>query len=223
MLDVFIKYILGEFRMIADAPVSFVVAVVAGSFLISLAMDWRYGGLISGRDTVISTKEAELKLAIAQRDDYREKLGGASPDQAKARIDALEKRLARVEPRRLDQEQRAKLSSRLHSSPPNTPIQIMHDGACADCNQYAADFNAILSAAGWQTRATAGLGIGGPLSPKGLTLRIYDVGNSSPEGILLAQAFEAAAIPFDEVHQSKPTSPMPSPNASVIITARAAF
>src|ERR1700726_4068447 len=46
-------------------------------------MDWRYGGIITNKDS-------EIVLAKSQRDDYRDKMGGATPDQAKARVDALE-------------------------------------------------------------------------------------------------------------------------------------
>jgi len=215
MLDAFMKYVLGEFHTIAEAPASFVVVIVGCLFLAWVAMDWRYGVLINHKDS-------EIALAKSQRDDYRDKLGGASPDQAKERIDALERRLAQIEPRRLDQEQRTKLSSRLLSLVPSTPVKVSADGMCSDCNQYAAHFIASLSGAGWQTLTPVAMGIGGPKSPKGVTLRIYDLGNSSPEGILLAQAFEAAAIPFDVVHQPKPPNVpgLPSTNASVLITAR---
>ena len=40
----------------------------------------------------IANKDGEISLLTRQRDDYEDKLGGASPDQAKAKIDALEKR-----------------------------------------------------------------------------------------------------------------------------------
>jgi hypothetical protein len=38
----------------------------------------------------IAIKDAKISLITEQRDDYREKLGGATPAQAKERIDALE-------------------------------------------------------------------------------------------------------------------------------------
>ena len=46
----------------------------------------------------LKNKDEEIGLLVRQRDEYKDKLGGASPDQAKARIDALEARLKRVEP-----------------------------------------------------------------------------------------------------------------------------
>jgi len=93
MLDT-IKYILGEFSRIADAPASFVVLVLAVFGLIWWAMDWHYGGIIANRDSTIISRDAELKLATAQRDDYRDKLSGASPDQAKLEIESLEQNIS---------------------------------------------------------------------------------------------------------------------------------
>ncbi len=69
-------------------------------------MDWRYGSIITGRDGIIANKESEITLLKGQRDDYKEKLSGGTPDQAKARIDSLEARLARVEHRRLNETQK---------------------------------------------------------------------------------------------------------------------
>src|SRR5262249_60686968 len=106
-----IKYVLGEMRVIADARLVFATALLVAGMAIYWVMDWRYVAILSNRDS-------EIALLKSQRDDYKDKLGGASPDQARARIDALESRLAqlepklenrfaRLEPRRITPEQRA--------------------------------------------------------------------------------------------------------------------
>jgi len=186
------------------------VAIVAGG--IWWLLGWRYDGIIANKDSTI------LSLTT-QRDEYKDKLGGASPDQAKARIDELEKRLSQIEPRRVTKEQRTKLIARLSPPSSNALIEIVHDGACTDCNQYAADFSSILSEIGWKTLTPMALGIGGWKSPKGVTLVIYD---NAPEGALLERALETASIPFDAKHQSKANQPAMTqlPNASLLITSR---
>ncbi len=83
MIETIIKHILGELRIILAAPISFAVVIVASFAIIWWIMDWRYGGIISNR-------ESELQLVTAQRDDYRDKLKGASPDEAKAKIETLQ-------------------------------------------------------------------------------------------------------------------------------------
>lgn len=82
MLDIVSKYLLGEFRMIWDAPISYVVAVLALALIVWRAMDWRYGGVIANRD-------AEISSLKTQRDEYKNKSGGISPDEMKAKLEEL--------------------------------------------------------------------------------------------------------------------------------------
>ena len=59
MLEAFIKYILGEFRGIAYAPVSFLASAVALSVLVWWVMDWRYQGVIEDQRSTIQTLTQE--------------------------------------------------------------------------------------------------------------------------------------------------------------------
>jgi hypothetical protein len=91
MFEIAIKYILGESRTLRNAPAS-AIAIILGVFaVVWIAMDWRYAGIIANRDGIIASREAAISLIATQRDDYKDKLGGASPDQAKSRMDVLEK------------------------------------------------------------------------------------------------------------------------------------
>ncbi len=91
MFEIVVKYILGESRTLRNAPAS-AIAIILGVFsVVWIAMDWRYAGIIANRDGIIASREAAINLIATQRDDYKDKLGGASPEQAKSRMDALEK------------------------------------------------------------------------------------------------------------------------------------
>jgi hypothetical protein len=91
MFEIVVKYILGESRTLRNAPAS-AIAIILGVFaVVWIAMDWRYAGVIANRDGIIASRDAAINLIATQRDDYKDKLGGASPDQAKSRVDALEK------------------------------------------------------------------------------------------------------------------------------------
>jgi hypothetical protein len=79
-MESFIKYVLQEMRVIRRAPVVFGAALLILGVAIWWAMDWRYSGIIANRD-------AKVSGAKAQRDEYKDKLHGDTPDQAKARID----------------------------------------------------------------------------------------------------------------------------------------
>jgi hypothetical protein len=72
-----IKYILGEFSVISGAPIAFILSIIAVSLLIFYLMRWGYG--------------RENSYLRTQVDDYKEKLKGASPQEARDRIDELEK------------------------------------------------------------------------------------------------------------------------------------
>jgi hypothetical protein len=86
-----VKYVLwAEFRSISKAPLSFAVTMLAAALIIWLAMKRHY-------ELIISRGESELKVVVAQRNEYLEKLKGASPDQAASRIAHLEDELASVQ------------------------------------------------------------------------------------------------------------------------------
>src|SRR5882762_3105406 len=71
-----VKYIIGEFSVIRAAPVSFGLSVIAVGLLIFYLMTWGYG--------------RENSYLRTQLDDYKEKLKGATPQEARDRIDQLE-------------------------------------------------------------------------------------------------------------------------------------
>lgn len=160
-------------------------------------MDWRYGGIIANRDS-------EITLLRGQRDDYKDKLNGATPDQAKAKIEslearlaALEPRLAAIEPRRLTTDQRAILISKL--SPPlgTTPAVAVVAEAAGDSLQFAADFASVFrSAGGWTVNEASVMGLGAR-PPSGVAISIPDINHPTPEISVILAAFQAAKIPFD--------------------------
>lgn len=78
-MDPLIKYVLAEMRVIADAPLVFTAALLVVGGCIWFVLNWRYVGIVENKDGIIAL--------------YKERLGGATPDQAKARIDALERRV----------------------------------------------------------------------------------------------------------------------------------
>jgi len=47
MLEIVIKYILGESRTIRDAPASTIVVALGILVVVWVAMDWRYAGVIA--------------------------------------------------------------------------------------------------------------------------------------------------------------------------------
>jgi hypothetical protein len=189
MVEPFIKYILGEFRMIANAPVSYIVAVLGAALLIWIALGWRY-------DAIINNKDSEITLLKSQRDDYRDKLGGASPDQAKARIDDLERRIGPRYPLTADQEK--KLGAALERVPSNERFEVVvfcpHNAAL-----YANIMVKFFNDHGWKAKAnpifiitstSSGVGVG--LSNDVMT----GMKTVSSSGAMLMKLFDSSAIEY---------------------------
>ena len=76
MFEQLVQYVLGEVRVIADAPLVFGAAVLFLGAIIWAALRWRYSSMIEHRNRIIAL--------------YKARLEGATPDQAKAKMDSLE-------------------------------------------------------------------------------------------------------------------------------------
>jgi hypothetical protein len=193
MLEDFIKYILGEWRMIAQFPVSFIVAVLVIGLFIWGAMTWGYG--------------REMSLLSQQVADYKDKLSGASPNEAKTKIETLISEVAalrnQMQGRRLTPEQRNKIIETVRLPNANTfKVQVVREASAQDTGALANDFLTAFQAAGWQT--SYGSMIFGAPAPSGLALLVTDQNNlSSSEHIVLA-ALKSAQIQFDILQLPSP-------------------
>jgi hypothetical protein len=76
MFEQFVRYISSEIRLVAEAPLVFGAAVLFLGAIIWAALRWRYSGIIEYRNQIIAL--------------YKVRLNGATPDQAKAKMDSLE-------------------------------------------------------------------------------------------------------------------------------------
>ena len=190
LLETIKDYIIGEFKVIAGAPASFVLAVLAVGALMWAGISW-------AKNAIIDQLNGQIQLQDRQLADYKEKLNGATPSEAKARIDSLESRLARLEPRRLSIEQRNIIASYVTVPPGvNYMISTQLEMACGDCRKYLEDFQDILHNAHWNivpislSNATAA-------SPKGIAILTPDTDHPLPEASALMTALTAAKIDFD--------------------------
>jgi hypothetical protein len=72
--------------MIKAAPRPFILTIALVIGAVWWVVDYTYG-------TRLSSKNAQLELSDRQIADYKQKLSGASPDEAKARVADLEKKI----------------------------------------------------------------------------------------------------------------------------------
>jgi hypothetical protein len=75
-MDQIVKYLLDEMRVIGDAPIVFAGTILVIAVVIWWVLSWRYSGIIKNKERTIAL--------------YKNRLDGASPDEAKAKIDSLE-------------------------------------------------------------------------------------------------------------------------------------
>lgn len=208
----------------ANPPTFFVIlALMIGA--IWLVMNYVYGERIANRDGIIGNRDSEIAMLKGQRDDYRDKLSGATPDQAKARIDVLETRLARLEPRRLTDTQQTDLTARLRLPAGIIySVAVMRDMACGECTQLTADITASFSHAGWNTSNPMAMGIGNA-PPHGIAVRCADIANPSPDARLIIDAMRGIGLQFDlQPNGYRPSPPPglgpPLPSVEILITTR---
>ena len=76
MFEQFVQNVLGEVHLIAEAPLGFGAAVFFLGAIIWAMLRWRYSAMIEQRNRIIAL--------------YKARLDGATPDQAKAKMDSLE-------------------------------------------------------------------------------------------------------------------------------------
>ncbi len=198
--------LLEQWAVVTAAPIPFAIAVVIVGAVIWFAIGWSYSG-------VLNSKNAQIELQDRQLADYRDKLGGATPTEAKARIDALEKRLASIEPRRLSDAQRSTLIANLRlASGTSYSIAIVSE-ASGDSPQFAADLSGAFRAAGnWRISEPSVMGLGNR-PPLGIALQFANLNQTPPEATIVMNALRLSNIKFD-VQQ---TAVSPGTNIALLI------
>src|ERR1700732_1660648 len=124
-----LDYLMREYRAVARAPVTFGAILVAAA-LISGAAIWSFRG--------------DANLLRQQVAEYREKLHGASPDEAKTALDVLADEVtalqAQLKARRGSSTKRQGIPGETkRPSGAQYAVTIVYEGGCWDCSQYAAD------------------------------------------------------------------------------------
>jgi hypothetical protein len=155
--------------------------------LLMLAGMWWFvnyvlGGIISNRDSIISNKDSEIALLRSQRDEYKNKLSGATPDEARAKIEALEDKIRNTIGDRWDvlTKEEAKKLSELIAPIPKRRIQVMYLNYLGkDLARNIAD---VFEQAGWDVAYSEGGGLGEGVS----------TGRGNGAALTLKAAIEAA-------------------------------
>lgn len=200
--------------MIAQTPWVFLVwtAVITGAAWVAV------NHLKSNQ---ISDLTGRLALRDDEISDYRRKLSGASPDEAKARIDGLESRIDQLMPRRVTAGQREQIRAALSGLIGH--VSIGSDMACADAPAVAAALAGAFTAAGWSVQNHGFMGLANP-PLSGLGVRVPNPNNLTGSQASIVAALRAADLVVEiqpggqqnTFHQ--PGAPVP--DAEIVITPR---
>ncbi|HLF12796.1 MAG TPA: hypothetical protein VJA26_16450, partial [Gammaproteobacteria bacterium] len=134
--------------------------------------------------------------------DYRDKLAGATPDEAKRRVDALEAEIdslrLKLQPRHLTPSQRQAIldRSRLPAGAPPRAVTVIHEEKCSDCAAFAGEIVAALRDAGSWTVSTEVVPELAQRPRSGLAIRVTEVLRPPPEAVALQRALQAAGLPL---------------------------
>jgi hypothetical protein len=187
-----------EAKAVASAPLLFAGIVLAALVAVWGTLYWSYRATLSSKERHI----AALEHRVAE---YRESVSGATPDDARRRIEALEIELKtlrlRLHPRRLTAAQRSAIldHSRLPAGARPHALTVVYEADCSDCKPFAQDLASTLDASeGWH----AGIEVLAPPIERpryGLGIRVTDPLRPSPEAVLLQEALRSAGLAFTMV------------------------
>ena len=142
------------------------------------------------------------------RDQLKElssKIGGATPDETLRRVESMQARLTRLEPRHLTGKQKTILSKLLTvpEAAGVTDINVGYDAACGDGKDYAGDFVHILgSNNGWRPFTVTMFGAS-HRPESGLAIVCYPQGRAAAGGKLLSKAFAEAGIEHEMIYSTE--------------------
>lgn len=163
-MEAIVKYVLSELNVIRQAPVSFLLCLACIAGVIWRVVSWRYSVLID-------SYEARIRLQADQITDYKIKLSGASPDEAKARLDGLEANVAKLAPRLLSGEQLAVLEKQLSLDPGRANITLAVSSP--DAKPLHASLEACFRKAGYVTNTWVTMET--KIRHDGISLKVPDV------------------------------------------------
>lgn len=200
-----------------NAPIPFLAAMLVGWVIIRWFIKGQFETRLANADSTISLQDRQLN-------DYRDKLDGATPDEAKARLDALEQRFEErfnaLAPRKLVDNQRQRMVEVLETMP-GDHVTVAQDAAVADARILAQGIISAFNAARWTAEMPMVMGVGNPPA-SGIALRVNDPANlTAPQKVIL-KAFQEAGIEID-IQQGGAPHDMPGRPLSVaeiLVTSR---
>ena len=185
-------------KALASAPIILCAVVLLLAGLIWSLVHWSYRTVLAGKNAYVASLEGRLA-------DYESSVNGASPAEARRRIDAMENELTalriRLTPRRLTSAQRQALSdrSRRPSGVPSRNLSVIVEESCGDCAAFAADISDALRAVDNWIVASHSVSRLSDRSRSGLAIRLVDPTRPSQEAVVIQEALRSAGLAFSVI------------------------
>lgn len=214
----FIEYLAAQGQVVIGAPIPFLVCVL----ITALGIYWFVGKLYDARLLTVQgerdSERGEVSRLRARLEEFKDKLASNTPDEAKARLDALEAQVAAFKPRRLSNEQRTAMTAILTRAV--GAVDVTLDMACGDGRPLAGDIIWAFQNAGWEVQNPSVMGPANP-PPQGLGVRIVDPANPTLRQAGILDALRDAGVHFDLQRGGIRGMPgRPEPDAEILISAK---
>lgn len=177
-----------QISTVAKVPIPFLLAVLFSSWIIWSVLKHSYAVRLENAASIKDLLERQVQ-------EYKDKLSGASPDEAKARMDALEARLDSLAPRTLSSDRRNQMLRFLDNFR-GCNISIAYDAAVPDARNFAQSLIATFNSAGWRVTAPMLMGISNPPST-GVGVIVQDPQRLTEPQKAVCAALSAIELPFD--------------------------
>lgn len=209
-----------QFLTAMSAPVPFFAAVMFAGFIIWKIVQREYSNRLADA-------ASKLELSAARVTDYERKLSGASPDEAKAQIELLEKRIDDLSPqinalapRTFTAEQR-ETASRFAAPYRDGYLRIAADGSSHDAANLGRGIAAAFQGGGWRVDMVMMLGIGEP-PQSGVAVMVWNPNSLAPVENVVTDALKWSGVEFNlRVREGRrPRDGEREPDVEVLITSR---
>ncbi len=194
-----------EWSVISQAPISIFLITIGVGILI-----WRFAShTYSNR---LEDANSKMDLLTTELNNYKDKLGGATPDDAKARLDELEAKIIQLEPRKISAKQRELMMTILRSHSGESII-IAADAASPDAQHLQKGLETTFRRSDWNVITPMIMGVVNS-PPTGIGFGVPDPVNLTVEQSNIIEALNAANLDFDL--QKNPLSQRPTESVGEI-------
>lgn len=190
-----------QFALVMAAPIPFIVIMMPFVIAIWWFVNAQYSARLDSSTARLEMKSELLSLREAKLADYKEKLDGASPDAAKARIDALDRRLQDIEenqaiaPRRLNRREMSEFAS-IVSKHRGSKVFIDVDATSIDAIHLQKDIDACFASAGWNVSGVHSYGRT-DYAKCGTAVLVADTQRLTDQQKVICDALDAVGIAYE--------------------------